>query len=63
MAYSPVTLVLRDRLESWTFCTTLRYVFLDLEDYPVEVPPMMTLISLSGRCDGSSSFLFNFSSL
>ena len=36
------------RLESWTFYTTLRYVFLDLEDCLVEVPPMMTLISPSG---------------
>ena len=63
MACSPVTLVLGDCLESWTFYTTLRYVFLDLEDYPVEVPPMMTLISPSGGYDGFSSFPFNFSSL
>ena len=51
------------RLESWTFYTTLRYVFLDLEDCPVEVSPMMTLISPSGGLDGSSNFAFNFSSL
>ena len=49
--------------ESWTFSTTLRYVFLDLEDCPVEVPPMMTLISPSGGHDGFSIFPFNFSSL
>ena len=51
------------RLESWTFYTTLRYVFLDLEDCPVEVPPMMTLISPSGGRDGFSIFPFNFLSL
>ena len=39
------------------------YVFLDLEDCPVEVPSMMTLISPSGGHDGSSNFPFNFSSL
>ena len=43
MACSFVVLVLGDRPESWTFCTTFRYVFLDLEDCPVEVPPMMAL--------------------
>ena len=63
MACLSVALVLGDHLESWMFCTTFKYVFLDLEDYPVEVPPMMTLISLSGGRDDSSSFPFNFSSL
>ena len=63
MAYSSVTFVFGDRLESWTFCITFRYVFLDLEDCLVEVPPMITLISPSGVHDGSSSFPFNFSSL
>ena len=63
MAYSSVTLILRNRPKSWTFCTTFRYVFLNLEDCPIEVPLMMTLISPSGGCDGSSSFPFNFSAL
>ena len=63
MACSSVTLVFGDHLESWTFCTTFRYVFLDLEDCPIEVPPMITLISPSGGRDNSSSFPFNFSSL
>ena len=63
MACSSVSLVLGDRLESWMFCTTFRYVFLDLDDCLVEVPPMMTLISPSGGLDGSSTFAFNFSSL
>ena len=51
------------RLESWTFYTTLRYVFLDLEDCPIEVPSIITLISPSKGRDDSSSFPFNFSSL
>ena len=63
MACSFVVLVLGDRLESWMFCTTFRYIFLDLEDCHVEVPPMMTLIFLSGGLDGSSNFSFNLSSL
>ena len=63
MTCSSVTLVLEDRHESWTFCNTFKYVFLDLEDYPVKVLPMITLISLSGGRDDSSSFPFNFSSL
>ena len=62
MAYSSVVLVLEDRLESWTFCTTFRYVFLDLENCPVKVTPMMTLISPNWGLDGSSNFAFNFSS-
>ena len=69
---NPFSILVRERngllvsylcLESWTFCTTLRYVFLDLEDCPVEVPHMMTLISPSGGRDGFSTFPFNFSSL
>ena len=52
-----------DRPESWTFCTTLRYVFFDLEVCPAEIPPMMTLISPNGGRDDSSIFAFNFSSL
>ena len=63
MAYSSVTLVIKDHPESWTFCTTFKYVFLDLEDCPVEVPPMIILISPSGGRDDSSRFPFNFSSL
>ena len=63
MASLSIPLVLGDHLESWMFCTTLRYVFFDLEDYPVEVPPMITLISPSGGRDDSSTFLFNSSSL
>ena len=63
MACSSVVLILGDRLESLTFCTTFRYVFLDLEDCPVKVPPMITLISLSEGHDDSSTFPFNFSSL
>ena len=51
------------RPESWMFYTTFRYVFLDLEDCPVEVPPTITLISPSGGRDCSSTFPFNFSSL
>ena len=56
-------LVRYPRLESWTFCTTFRYVFLDLEDCLVKVPSMITFISPSRGCDNSSSFPFNFSSL
>ena len=63
MTCSLVVLVLGDRPDSWMFCTTFKYVFLDLEDCPVKVPPMMTLISPSGGLDGSSAFAFNFSSL
>jgi len=63
MACSSVVLVFGDHPESWTFCITFRYIFLDLEDCPVKVPPMMTLISPSGGLDGSSYFAFNFSSL
>ena len=39
MASSSVPLILGDCLESWTFCTTLRYVFFDLENCLVEVRP------------------------
>ena len=63
MACSFVTLVLGDRPESWMFCTTFRYIFLDLEDFPIKVPPIITLISPSKGRDDSSSFPFNFSSL
>ena len=62
MACSSVILVLGDRPKSWTFCTTFKYVFLDLEDCPIDVPPMITLISPSGGRDDSSSFPFNLSS-
>ena len=58
-----VALVLGDRPESWTFYTTFRYIFLDLEDCPVEVPPIMTFISPSGGRNCSSNFPFNFLSL
>ena len=63
IACSSVVLVLGDRPETWTFCTTFNYIFLDLEDCPVEVPPMMTLISPNGGLDGFSSFTFSFSPL
>ena len=63
MVCSSVVLIFEDRPKSWTFCTTFRYVFLDFEDCPVEVSPMMTSISPSGGLDGSSNFAFNFSSL
>ena len=43
--------------------TTFKYVFLDLEDCPIEVPLMITLICSSGGHDDSSTFPFNFSSL
>ena len=49
IAGSSTPLVLGDHPDSWTFYTTLRYVFLDLEDCPVEVSPIITLISPSGR--------------
>ena len=58
-----MVLALGDHLESWTFCTTLRYAFLDLDDWPVELPSMITLISPSGGRDDSSALPFNFSSL
>ena len=63
MACLSVNLVLGDHPKSWTFCTTFRYVFLDLEDCPVKVLPIITLISPSGGRDDSSIFPFNFSSL
>ena len=63
MACLSTTVVLGDRPESWTFCTNFRYVFLDLEDCPIEVSFMITLISLSGGRDDSFSFPFNFSPL
>ena len=63
IACSSVDLALGDRLESWTLCTTLRYAFLDLDDWPVELPPMINLISSSGGHDDSSTLPFNFSSL
>ena len=63
IACSSVVLDLGDRLESWTLCTTLRYAFLDLDDRPVELPPMITLISSSSGWDDSSILPFNFSSL
>ena len=63
IACSSIALVLSDHPESCTFCTTFKYVFMDLEDCLVEVPPMITLISLNGGHDNSSTFPFNFSSL
>ena len=63
IACPSMVLALGDRLESWTLCTTLRYAFLDLDDWPVELPLMITLISLSGGHDDSSTLPFNFSSL
>ena len=52
-----------DRPESWMVCTTFRYAFFDLDNWFVELPPMITLISPSGGRDDSSIFPFNFSSL
>ena len=63
MACSSAPFVLGGRLESWMFCTTFKYVFLDLQDCLAEVPPTITLISPSEGHDGSSTFPFNFSSL
>ena len=60
---SSMVLVFGNHLESWTFCTSFRYVFLDLDVWPVEPSPMITLISPSGGRDDSSTFPFNFSSL
>ena len=60
---SSVVLALGDRPESWTLCTTLRYAFFDLDDWPIELSPMITLISPSGCHDDSSALPFNFSSL
>ena len=55
IACSSVDLTLGDRSESWMLCTK--------DDWPVELPPMITLISPSGGRDDSSIFPFNFSSL
>ena len=63
IACSSGVLALGDRLESWTLCITLRYAFLDLDDWPIELPPMITLIFLSSDRDSSSTLPFNFSSL
>ena len=63
IACSFVVLALGDCPESWTLYTTLRYAFLDLDDWPVELPPMITLISPRGGRDDSSTLPFNFSSL
>ena len=63
MACLSVILIFGDRPDSWTFCTTFKYVFLDLDDWPVESPPKIILISPSGGRDDSSTFAFNFSSL
>ena len=62
MACSSVDLVLGNHPKSCMFCTTFRYVFLDLKDYPIEVPSMITLISPNRGCNDSSIFSFNFSS-
>ena len=63
IACSSVDLALGDRPESWTLCTTFKYAFLDLDNWPVELPPIMTLISPSGGRGDSSIFPFSFSSL
>ena len=63
MACSSVFLVLGDRLKSWMFCTTFKYVFFDLDDWLAELHPMITLISPSSGHDDFSTFPFNFSSL
>ena len=59
---SSVDLALDDRPEIWTLYTTFKYAFLDLDDWPVELPPIMTLISPSVGRDDSSIFPFIFSS-
>ena len=63
IACSSVDFALGDRPESWTLYTTFKYAFLDLDDWPVELPPIITLISPSGGRDDSSALPFNFSSL
>ena len=63
IACSSVDFALGDHPESWTLCTTFKYAFLDLDDWPVELPPIITLISPSGGHDDSSTLPFNFSSL
>ena len=63
IACSSVFLSLGGRPESWTLCTTFRYVFLDLDDWLVELSPIITLISSRGGCDDSSTFPLSFSSL
>ena len=50
-------------LNMWITYVLTRYIFFNLEDCPVEVPPIITLISPSGGRDDSSTFAFNFSSL
>ena len=63
IACSSVDLALSDRPESWTLYTTFKYAFLDLDDWLVELPPIMTLISSRCGHDDSSIFPFSFSSL
>ena len=63
IACSSVELALGDRPESWTLCTTFKYAFFDLDNWHVELSPMITLISPNGGRDDSSIFPFNFSSL
>ena len=63
IACSSVDLALGDRSESWMLYTTFKYAFLNLDDWPVELPPIMTLISPSGGRGDSSIFPFSFSSL
>ena len=63
IACSFMFIALGDRPEIWTLYTTLRYAFLDLDEWPVELPPMITLISPSDGHDDSSTLPFNFSSL
>ena len=60
---SSVDFALGDRPESWTLCTTFKYAFLDLDDWLVELSPLITLISPSGGRDDSSALPFSFSSL
>ena len=60
---SSVDLALGDRPESWTLYTTFKYAFLDLDDWPVELPSMITLISPSGGRYDFFALPFNFSSL
>ena len=63
IACSSVVLSLGNHPESWTLYTTFRYVFLDLDNWPVELPPIITLISPRGGRDDSSAFPLNFLSL
>jgi len=56
ITYSSAPSILGGCSKSRTFCTTFKYVFLDLDDRLAEIPPTLTLISPSRARDGSSNF-------